>query len=208
MSVNRDSKKILPYPMNYNYHQDDNLCKPIFGNTIHGQVEMGDALYFKDNFNNTEISVHKILKQVCLYELFYHSDSAAELIIKFKEKIDYLIDHKFLLDSLVPKIHRIKHNLSYNEYLLRYENFDPIFQPLIPGQNYTEEDHLYRLGVKQLIDNSESNLFYNKKRNLFAKLISKFIFIIYFIIFKILHKFKIINFETEIEILIKRLRNY
>lgn len=207
ISVNRDSKKILPYPMNYNYHQDGNLNKPIFGNTIHGQVEMGDALYFKDNFNNTEISVHKILKQVCLYEIFYHSDSAAELIIKFKEKIDYLIDHKFLLDLLVPKIYRIKHNLSYNEYLLRYKNLDPIFQPSIPGQNYIEEDYLYKSGNKRSIDNSESNLFYNKKRNLFGKLISKFIFIIYFIIFKTLHKFKIINLESEIEILIKRLKS-
>jgi FkbM family methyltransferase len=207
ISVNRDSKKILPYPMSYNYHQDGNLNKPIFGNTIHGQVEMGDALYFKDSFINTEISVHKILKQVCLYEIFYHSDSAAELIIKFKQKIDYLIDHKFLLDLLVPKIYRIKNNLSYNEYLLRYKNLDPIFQPSIPGQNYIEEEYLYKTGNKRLMDNFESILFYNKKRNFFAKLISKFIFIIYFIIFKTLHKFKIINLETEIEILIQRLKS-
>jgi FkbM family methyltransferase len=207
ISVGRESKNFLPSPMMHQYHQDGNLNKPIFGSTIYGQCEMGDALYFKDSYYNAEINLHKILKQICLYEIFYHFDSAAELVIKFKDKIDLLIDHKFLLDLLVPKIHRIGKNLSYNEYITRYKKFDPIFRPLVPGQNYIEEDYLYKTGYKPLTNNY-SKILNHSRRNFFSRLINKIFFISISLIFKLLSNLKIINLELEIEVLIKRLRNY
>jgi len=120
----RESRRALPYPMlSDQRHELDSEVK-IFGPTIGGQIAYGDALYLRDLVGaKVGLSVTKVLKLACLFEIFDRRDSAAELILANKEQIDAVCDYHQLLDALVPVVQGIK--LPYDEYVARFFKFDP-----------------------------------------------------------------------------------
>ena len=126
----REGRVALPYPMCVDQRDEKDSNLRIFGPTVGGQLAHGDALYLRDAVGaKTIISVTKVLKLACLFEIFHQNDSAAELILAHKARIDEIYDHRELLDALVPVVGGKK--LSYNEYIRRYFAHDPMFRPQI-----------------------------------------------------------------------------
>ena len=85
------------------------LKQPIVMPSEHGQVMWGQALYMKDlagNRNNAHlVSVSKILKVACFFEIFEHYDSAIEIMLwalhhrildqKWEAYVDLLVPAKY-----------------------------------------------------------------------------------------------------------------
>lgn len=137
LELGRTSRKELPYPLLYDYRHDTDYQKKIFGGTISGQVLGGDALYLRDYaVVKPPTTPTKVLKLACLFEIFEHVDSAAELILAFRTLLDPVINHRRLLDALVPTVRGQK--LPYDEYVKRYFAHDPMFRPTVPGKRFPE----------------------------------------------------------------------
>lgn len=135
--LGRTSRTQLPYPLLYDYRHDSDSTRKIFGGTVSGQVLGGDALYLRDYAaTKMNVPVTKILKLACMFEIFEQIDSAAELIVTFKDLVDQVLDHKMLLELLVPVVRNQK--MSYDEYIRRYFAHDPIFRPTVGGRRNLE----------------------------------------------------------------------
>jgi len=125
ISANAQSRRVMPYPGTADYILPGG--KRFYAYTIHGQVMDGDALYFRDVFLpcNREILAQMkpidALKLAAFYELYCHSDAAAELLIAFRDQMQSLVDCDYLLDLLTPPLHGEK--LGYQKYIEKY--FDP-----------------------------------------------------------------------------------
>lgn len=104
------------------------------GQTVRGQPYWGDLLYLRDpvdtgfsrhwNFNPDPV---KLLKLICLFELFGLPDCAAELALARREDIAPLVDVTWLLDALTPPL--MGKTVSYEEYVATFlaepESFFP-----------------------------------------------------------------------------------
>jgi len=93
------------------------------GPTSFGRIFQGDAIYFRDPLGESpaDLSVVKLLKLACLFELYDLPDCAAEILLRFREKIARS-DTDQLLNLLVPRFDGAR--LPYTEYLARF-NADP-----------------------------------------------------------------------------------
>jgi sulfatase maturation enzyme AslB (radical SAM superfamily) len=142
----------LPTPFEYD-------C---FAQNMYGKVQQGDALYLRDplgaNSNSPkspELSVDKLLKLACLFEIFNLPDHAAELLTGYREKFDSIIDVDENLNLLTEQVTGRK---------ITYENYIKSITPesLLPdgiyGRNFSIENEyrkILRLGnsiSKKLID--------------------------------------------------------
>jgi FkbM family methyltransferase len=78
------SRKDLPYPQCHRSVAQDG--RQFMGLTTRGQIQDGDALYFRDPLlpggNLHDMTAIQILKLACLMEVYSLSDCAAELILK------------------------------------------------------------------------------------------------------------------------------
>jgi len=77
--------------------------------TYTGQVMWGDAIYFRDamidNYEDiwkVNLSLIKLLKLACLYEIFGLDDCTAELLIKYADRLKEIIDVKACLNLITP----------------------------------------------------------------------------------------------------------
>lgn len=132
LNFGRESRVALPYPMCIDQRDEKDFNIRIFGGTIGGQIAYGDALYLRDFVGASHVpKTTKVLKMACLFEIFGQNDSAAELILADKGRIDRLLDHRQLLDALVPIVSGKK--LTYNDYIQRYFAFDPMLRPSVPS---------------------------------------------------------------------------
>jgi FkbM family methyltransferase len=128
LAYGRESRVALPYPQRIDQRDEQDPIMRIFGQTTGGQIAYGDALYLRDVVGTkSALSLTKILKLACLFEIFEQRDSAAEIILANKENIDQVYDHRKLLDALVPVV--VGEKLPYDEYIRRYFAHDPIFRP-------------------------------------------------------------------------------
>jgi FkbM family methyltransferase len=91
-------------------------------NTIEGQVVWADCLYMRDatidNYErvwNLPLSSSKLLKLCCLYDLFSLQDCAAELLVKYRERLAGQVDVDHCLDLLTPPLPDGR-QVSYREY--------------------------------------------------------------------------------------------
>jgi hypothetical protein len=125
LSANPQSRMVMPYPGIMDYFLPDGTR--FYAYTVHGQIMDGDALYFRDVLipANQEIKNKfkpiDFLKLAAFYELYYHNDAAAEVIVNFREQIRQIADCDLLLNLLTPPLKGEK--LSYSEYMAKY--FDP-----------------------------------------------------------------------------------
>ena len=124
LTSNRYSRSALPAPFLYS----------AFYQTVSGQPVWGDMIYLRDGASEDyrtvwaeDLSVTKLLKLACLFELFQLPDCAAELVIVYRDRLKTLIDPTILLNLLTPRLHGVER--SYDEYLKLFEENPEAFFP-------------------------------------------------------------------------------
>jgi len=125
LTVNKYSRAALPAPFVY----------PALYQTISGQPLWGDMVYLRDAaahdyaavWGGDELSPTKLLKLACLYELFHLEDCAAELLVRYRDRIQDLIEPTILLDALTPPLGGVAR--SYREYVTLFEENPEAFFP-------------------------------------------------------------------------------
>jgi hypothetical protein len=124
LTANRYSRAALPAPFLY----------PALYQTVSGQPIWGDMIYFRDGASKDyrtvwgdDLSVTKLLKLACLYELFQLGDCAAELVIAHCDRLQSVIDPTLLLELLTPRLHDV--DRSYATYLELFEHNAEAFFP-------------------------------------------------------------------------------
>ena len=119
LTVRRYSAAALPAPYQLS----------IPAQTTFGRPLQGDALYLRDfaapenEQTATSYGVEKLARLACLFDLFGLPDCAAELLLTRSDALAEVCELEPLLDLLVPA------NMSYHEYLERFERNDPMFFP-------------------------------------------------------------------------------
>jgi len=102
------SRVALPYPGLEDYRLPSG--ERFFAYTTHGQIQDGDAIYFRDVLIDANreafeaASAIKILKLAVLYEIYCLNDCAAELILAARGKLGSIVDCERLLDLLASGI--------------------------------------------------------------------------------------------------------
>jgi len=124
IEVYRYSRAALPKPFLYR----------IPAQTVAGQVLWADTLYLRDaGERNYEawwpscLTEHKLLKLACFMEIFGLEDCAAELLVKYRDRLGTLIDVDGSLDLLTPALGGEK--LAYDRYLQRFDQDPSLFFP-------------------------------------------------------------------------------
>jgi hypothetical protein len=119
LSVRRYSVAALPQPFQWD----------IPAQTVRGRPYQGDAVYLRDpcalscgKSAEPSLSNNKILKLVCLFELFGLPDHAAELLVLYRQSIAQHFPVERLLNILAGEIDPLGE--SYEEYVNRFRR-DP-----------------------------------------------------------------------------------
>ena len=116
LEVNRHSRKALPYPQLSDHRSESG--ERFFAYTTRGQVQDGDALYFRDYLLTPARSLMEILKVIAFMEIYSLNDCAAELIVANRERLKSIVDPDKLLDLLASGIDgRV---VGHREYLKAY----------------------------------------------------------------------------------------
>jgi Methyltransferase FkbM domain len=103
--------------------------------SVSGRPLQGDALYLRDLVSeefldfSERLSPQKLLKAVLLFEMAGVPDGAAELFVKFRSRLEGLIDVEAALDMLVePQSNALfGEKMSYQEFMRRFAVDDPHF---------------------------------------------------------------------------------
>jgi FkbM family methyltransferase len=127
---NRHSRKGLPYPQTADYRLPSG--KRFFAYTTRGQVQDGDALFFRDLFSASPVSPIRLLKICVLMETYSLNDCAAELLIANADRIDGLVPVKVLLNLLTLGIS--DDAAGYEQYRASYFADTPPEYPCTPKQ--------------------------------------------------------------------------
>ncbi len=111
----------------------------ILAQTVTGHIQWGEALYFRDladkNYSqkfNFPITLDKIIKLACLFELHGLNDCAAELLINRAEEFGFTKHLDVLLDALTPSFRGKQ--LTYKEYIKRFDKNPEEWFPSIEGK--------------------------------------------------------------------------
>jgi FkbM family methyltransferase len=116
------SREALPYPGLYDYRLPSG--ERFFAYTTHGQIQDGDALYFRDPMiaanrdRVSALSAETLLKLCALLEIYSFNDCAAELIVAFRSHLSTKVDCDRLLDLLASGV--VGGTVGYAEYRQRY----------------------------------------------------------------------------------------
>ena len=112
LDVHRYSRADLPCPFVYD----------IPAQTLRGQIQWGEALYFRDLANpdysrmwGHDYDVSKMLKLVCLFELFFLQDCAVELILRNRSAFEAILPVERCLDLLTPAGHHHARSFADHE---------------------------------------------------------------------------------------------
>ena len=122
MQFYHQSRRTLPYPGVHDYRLPTG--ERFFAYTTHGQIQDGDALYFRDLLVQAnqrardELSPLSLLKLCAFLEIYSFNDCAAELIMAQRERLDGIVDCESLLDLLASGIKGS--SVRYEEYISEY----------------------------------------------------------------------------------------
>ena len=122
LAAYRQSRIALPYPSPIDYRLPSG--ERFFAYTTHGQIQDGDALFFRDLLIAdsaefaAQISPLKLLKLCSLLELYSLNDCAAELSLGNVQKLEEVAKPEILLDLLTFGVGG--QPVRYKEYLDRY----------------------------------------------------------------------------------------
>jgi FkbM family methyltransferase len=111
----------------------------ILAQTVTGHIQWGEALYFRDladkNYSqkfNFPITLDKVIKLACLFELHGLNDCAADLLINRAEEFGFTKHLDVLLDALTPSFRG--RQLTYKEYIKRFDENPKEWFPSIEGK--------------------------------------------------------------------------
>ncbi len=116
------SRRALPYPGLYDYRMPSG--ERFFAYTTHGQIQDGDAVYFRDLMIEPnravarDISISSLLKLCAFLEIYSLNDCAAELIIHYETQLRTKVDCTRMLDLLASET--AGRDISYEKYLRDY----------------------------------------------------------------------------------------
>jgi FkbM family methyltransferase len=119
MHFSHQSRRVLPYEGLSDYRLPNG--ERFFAYTVNGQIQDGDALYFRDLLIPANAAIRRaatpvqLLKAACLLEVYALSDCAAEVVVEHRERLAPLVDCDRLLDFLTPPFKG--QQLGYREYL-------------------------------------------------------------------------------------------
>jgi hypothetical protein len=125
-TVRRYSLASLPSPYVSNFPAETEFGRPL----------LGDALYIRDLGRHEQdefaarLPLAKLLKLICIFAAFNLPDCAAEITLRFRERLSDSCDVERILDLLAAQAQgSVERPLTYREYLRRFESHDPIFFP-------------------------------------------------------------------------------
>jgi hypothetical protein len=103
--------------------------------SLSGRPLQGDALYLRDLASeecrdfSEQLSPQKLLKAVLLFEMAGVPDGAAELLVKFRPRLEKVIDVEAALDTLVEPQSKalFGEKMSYEQFMRRFAEDDPNF---------------------------------------------------------------------------------
>jgi FkbM family methyltransferase len=122
LQFNHQSRRAMPYPGLQHYRRPSG--ETFFAYTSRGQLQDGDALYFRDLLLPSgtplinQVPAASILKLCVFMEIFSLNDCAAELLLASRERIDQLTDSSRLLDLLASGICGVP--TTFEAYQKRY----------------------------------------------------------------------------------------
>ena len=133
-TVRRYSLASLPSPYVSNFPAETEFGRPL----------LGDALYIRDLGRHEQdefaarLPLAKLLKLICIFAAFNLPDCAAEITLRFRERLSDSCDVERILDLLAAQAQGpIERPLTYRQYLRAIESHDPIFF----AQNSTFTEH-------------------------------------------------------------------
>lgn len=101
--------------------------------TIEGRLYQGDALYLRDPLGMDvvgaprcpKLSIDKLLKLICLYEIYDKPDMSAELLMAYRNELSTVIDVDENLNLLTREV--LGRDITYTDYIdcLRAEDLFP-----------------------------------------------------------------------------------
>jgi FkbM family methyltransferase len=145
------SRRGLPYPGLYDYRLPTG--ERFFAYTTHGQIQDGDALYFRDLFVEAnksaqgELSPRALLKLCAVFEIYSFNDCAAEIVEALRDKLSPVVDCDTLLDLLATGING--GGIRYEEYVSNYfaeSNANPGQENTMPVARPTQR----RAGIQKI----------------------------------------------------------
>ena len=122
LEYTRQSRVALPYPSVADYRLPTG--ERFFAYTKHGQIQDGNALYFRDLLipANADalarMSPVRVLKLAAFYEIYSLADCAAELIEATRDRLEPLVDCGRLLDLLASGVNG--RATRYADYVASY----------------------------------------------------------------------------------------
>ena len=136
LEANHQSRAVLPYPGMGDFVRADG--SHFFAQTSRGQLQDGDALYFRDLLLPADapaldgMPAARILKMCILMEIFALNDCAAELVLSARKQIDEVVDSTRLLDLLASGVCGFE--TTYSDYIARYftRPTPTIDRPMLP----------------------------------------------------------------------------
>ena len=124
LTINRYS--MMSLPSRYLWH--------LPARTEFGRPLQGDALYVRDLGSHeyddftARLHVTKLIKLICIFAAFNLPDCAAEVALRFGDRLSSLCDVNRILDMLAAQAQGpVDTPLSYREYVRRFESNDPMF---------------------------------------------------------------------------------
>jgi hypothetical protein len=116
------------------------FLRELYAETRFGQPYQGDAIYVRDLAAPYEEDLagaypaEQLIKLACIYELIGLPDCAAEVLNRFRPRLDVFGDIEALLDELTPPL--LGEKLTYREYISRFEEEPHLF---LPGATSAQE---------------------------------------------------------------------
>lgn len=130
LSMRRYSSSALPLPYEYDMPAQTHGGRPF----------QGDALYIRDlaapemSDFASGLSNEKLAKAVAVFSLGGLYDQAAELVVRFADRLSGLLSADEVLEMLVQQVQKDSDTkLSYRDYMAAFESDDPMFYPYRRG---------------------------------------------------------------------------
>lgn len=126
LTVRRYSNRALPAKHIFNMPSQ----------TVKGRPFQGDAVYIRDLANEEfaayrdQLTTEKLTKLLAIFALFDQQDSAAELIVRVRDRFAKFIDVDAALDILARQWQDADRPLSYKDYMLAFETQPQQFFPV------------------------------------------------------------------------------
>ena len=124
LTINRYSTAALP--SRYLWH--------LPGRSEFGRPLQGDALYVRDLASHdydeftAQLPTTKLLNLICIFASFHLPDCAAEVVLRFSDRLRSVCDVDRILNLLAAQAQGPTETpLSYREYIRRFESNDAMF---------------------------------------------------------------------------------